>query len=428
MSDNSILNDVINYSSRNTVRFHMPGHGGKAVGAFFDPVLPYDVTELKDTDNLYNPSPDGGIAASFRKAKELFGTAGTVFSVGGATLALQASIAAVLRRSGTKKIVCDRRCHVSVINTLALSDAEPLWFFSDDIRSVQRLCEEKPAAVIVTSPDYYGEIYDLEALRAAVPDSIPLIADNSHGSHLAFYDGGRLHPYRQGADLVIDSLHKTLPSMTGTALLHHNHKFTEQELLAAMRLFASTSPSYILMSSICACLNYIDANRGKFNDLSEIIAEAKNRLRKMYYTINDRGDPFRICIHDMYAPQLYTHLARDNVVCEFADAQNVIIIPSLLSIRDDFDTLLESCKKFIPSPPAPEKKLTHIPRQALSPHKAVFSASERIKVIKAAGRIASGPVTPYPPGIPVIMPGEIIDEEVINNLTDNNIKYLDVIL
>ena len=81
----------------------MPGHGGKAVGAFFDPVLPYDVTELKDTDNLYNPSPDGGIASSFRNAKELFGTAGTVFSVGGATLALQASIAAVLRRSAPKK-------------------------------------------------------------------------------------------------------------------------------------------------------------------------------------------------------------------------------------------------------------------------------------------------------------------------------------
>ena len=167
MTNNSILNDVINYKNKNAVRFHMPGHAGKAVGAFFDCVLPYDITELADTDNLYNPNENGGVLASIEKAKRLFGTYNTLFSVAGATLALQTAITAVMRRSSSKKIISDRCCHRSVVNAFALTGAEPLWFFAGDNDTVRHLCfEHKPAAVIITSPDYYGEMTDIAALRA----------------------------------------------------------------------------------------------------------------------------------------------------------------------------------------------------------------------------------------------------------------------
>lgn len=431
MTNKSILNDVINYKNRDTVRFHMPGHSGRAIGAFFDCVLPYDITELRGTDNLYNPDENGGVTASFEKAKGLFGTYNTLFSVAGATLALQTAITAVIRRSGSRKIVCDRRCHISVVNAFALTGAEPLWFFSGDNDTVMRLCSENtPAAVIVTSPDYYGEMTDIAALRAAVPVDIPLIADNSHGCHLAFYKDGFLHPYKQGANIVVDSLHKTLPSMTGTALLHSDKSFTEKELLSAMRLFASTSPSYVLMSSICACLDYTDNNRGKFTQLYNYVTAAKKALRELYYTIADYklADPFRICIRDANALWLYTHLADNGVVCEFADAENVIIIPSLLNTGDDFETLLRLCQKYIPSPPTYGKKITHIPVRAMSPRDAVFSRSERINVSDSVGRVAACPVYPYPPGIPVIMPGETVDGEVTDILIKNKIKYIDVII
>ena len=317
-----------------------------------------------------------------------------------------------------------------MINALALTGAEPLWFFTGDNDTVRHLCAEYvPAAVIVTSPDYYGEIADIAALRAAVPERIPLIADNSHGSHLAFYEDGRLHPYRQGANLVVDSLHKTLPSMTGTALLHSDKTFTGTELLSAMKLFASTSPSYVLMSSVCACLDYIDGNRIKFSELYRMVTEAKKALCGLGYTVAGYAleDPFRICIRDANARKLYGYLAGKGVVCEFADDENVILIPSLLSTEEDFKTLLRLCRKYIPFPPPSRQKFTHIPGRAILPRDAVFSPSEHIYRSEAAGRIAACPVTPYPPGIPVIMPGEIVDGEVIGMLKKSKIDYIDVI-
>lgn len=431
MTNKSILNDVINYKNKDNIRFHMPGHAGKAIGAFFDSILPYDITELENTGNLYEPDKDSGVSASFETAKKLFGTSATIFSVSGATLALQTAITAVIRRSDSRIIVCDRRCHRSVINAFALTGTEPIWFFHGNNNIVHQLCEEyKPAAVIVTSPDYYGEMTDITALRAVIPGDIPLITDNSHGSHLAFYKDGFLHPYKQGSNLVVDSLHKTLPSMTGTALLHSDDTFNTAELLTAMKLFASSSPSYILMSSICACLDYTAKNREKFNVLYNNIVGVKKSLRNMYYRIAEyiTEDPFRICIQDANAQKLYTYLADNGLVCEFADAENVILIPSLLNTDDDFNILLEMCKKFIPSPPLYRCKTTHIPIRAMSPRDAVFSPSERIHISKCIGRVAACPITPYPPGIPVIMPGEIADSEVAEILNKNKINYIDVII
>lgn len=430
MTDKSIISDVIDYKNKNFIRFHMPGHAGKGIGAFFDSVLPYDVTELECTGNLYCPEAGSGMGASFETAQKLYGTSVTIFSVSGATLALQTAITAAVRRSDSRRIICDRNCHRSVVNAFALTGIEPIWFFSENNDRIRMLCDNfKPAAVVVTSPDYYGKMTDIGALRAAIPLSIPLITDNSHGSHLAFYHGGLLHPYSSGSNLVVDSLHKTLPSMTGTALLHSDKTFTADELLSSMKLFASSSPSYLLMSSVCACVDYASKNIHKFDDLYKNVAEAKKALKNMNYQIAEfvLEDPFRLCIRDANAVKLYKHLADNGLMCEFADKDNVVLIPSLLSSDDDFMFLLKACACFNPSPPVYESHKKHIPARAMMPREAVFLSSERIHRLKCLNRIASCPITPFPPGIPIIMPGEIIDTVIADILKNHKIDYIDVI-
>jgi arginine decarboxylase len=373
-----------------------------------------------------------GISGAFEKAAALFGSSVTVFSVAGATLALQTAVAAVIRRSASRVIVCDRRCHSSVINALALTGVDAVWFYGGDNDMVSRLCAEyNPAAVIITSPDYYGEMTDIAVLRSAVPGDIPLITDNSHGSHLAFYGDGLLHPYNQGSNLVVDSLHKTLPSMTGTALLHSDISFNTRELLSAMKLFASTSPSYILMSSICACLDYISRNHGEFDLLHDRVSDVKDSLGNMGFSIAKYNiqDPFRICIRDTNALKLYRYLAENGLVCEFADTRNLILIPSLLHTQNDFDVLIRLCEKFQPSAPSDKPDFNkRIPIRAMSLREAVFSPSEYLPVEECAGRISASPVTPYPPGIPVIMPGEMVDSEIIEILHNHNITHMDIII
>ncbi len=430
MTEKSILNDVINYKSQDNIRFHMPGHAGRAIGAFFDSVLPYDITELDDTGNLYEPEESSGVYASFESAKKLFGTSSTIFSVSGATLALQTAVAAVIRRSNSHKIICDRQCHCSVVHAFALTGADPVWFFKGNNNTVRRLCNEyNPAAVIITSPDYYGEMADIRELRSAIPREIPLITDNSHGSHLAFFREGHLHPFKQGSNLVIDSIHKTLPSMTGTALLHSDNTFCTDELLSAMKLFASSSPSYILMSSICCCLDFADKNRVKFDELYNNIINIKNKLNNIFYSIAKykSEDPFRICIRDARARELYAYLSGNGLKGEFADSENLILIPSLLNTDDDFHYLIKLCENFIPTTPINTSTKPHIPVKAMTPRDAVFLPSEKIYISECIGRIAAAPVTSYPPGIPIIMPGEISDNEVFELSVKNNISHMYVI-
>lgn len=408
----------------------MPGHAGKGIGAFFDSVLPYDVTELECTGNLYCPETGSGISASLETAQKLYGTSVTLFSVSGATLALQTAITAAVRRSDSRKIICDRNCHRSVVNAFALTGIEPVWFFNEKNDRIRLLCENiKPAAVVVTSPDYYGKMTDIGELRAAIPESIPLITDNSHGSHLAFHNGGLLHPYNAGSNLVVDSLHKTLPSMTGTALLHSDKTFAADELLSAMKLFASSSPSYLLMSSVCACIDYASKNIHKFDDLYKNVADAKKALKNMNYRIAefDLEDPFRLCIRDSNAVKLYEYLADNGLMCEFADSDHVVLIPSILSSDDDFMFLLKLCACFNPSAPAFEPQKKHIPARAMMPRDAVFLSSERIHHSKCLNRIASCPISPFPPGIPIIMPGEMIDTIIMDILKNHKIDYIDVI-
>lgn len=425
----SVTHALINYASQAAARFHMPGHKGRGDPSLpFYSALPFDVTELDATDNLYAPADDGVFRTELDFLRELYGTAATLVTAGGATSAVCAAFACCTRHAPGLPVLCDRKAHLSVINALALLGMDPVWFDAGTVTCgnvgdlLNIFSNTKFSAVFTTSPDYYGQARDIHAL-AALADSlgVPLIVDNSHGSHLFFYGEGQLHPLKQGASLVIDSIHKTLPALTGAALLHAadtRFSFTEDELRSALRLFVSTSPSYPISSSACACLREM-AERGAdlHNKLLEMVSHARKSLALFGYTVEPSYDPFRLCISDANAQALYNFLAERGIVCEFCDGRTVVLLTSVRNIDKDFALLVEACRYFTPTPPRPEKPYVfRVPQRAMSPREAILCRQENIQLTDARGRIAAAPAAPYPPGIPVIVPGEVYDDEVIKTL------------
>lgn len=426
MDDKSILNSVIFYKNNKTARFHMPGHKGRAPDGcdFLAPVYPFDITELDCTDNLYDPAPDGPVERSERLASELFHTSHTVFSAGGATAAIFAAI--ILCCCGVKqpRVLCDRRAHRSVINALAVCGASPVWFDphkqSDFGAVITRATSNGDiSAVFITSPDYYGCMCDVAAI-ADISHTLgaPLICDNSHGSHLAFIDGGKNHPYRLGAQLCIDSIHKTLPALTGAALLHFTDSFDPDDVRRAMSRCASTSPSYIIAASADAALRYMKAHgEAECERIACLRGETQKKLSALGYrtAIFEYCDPQRLCIRDKNARALYAHLESRGVVGEFCDSEDVVLILSVMNDDSDFERLLSAVKDFIPTPAPglPDYYPAKLPQTAISIRDAVFARSRVIPVSECEGQICAESVAPYPPGVPIIVPGERYDADII---------------
>jgi arginine/lysine/ornithine decarboxylase len=287
MYNTPLYNAVAQYAAKDTARFHMPGHKGRFCRNFLEPVLPFDLTEIDETDNLYISGGVIGEAESL--AAKAFGAAHTAFSAGGATLALQAAM--YLASQTGQKMLIDRNCHKSVIHACALLDIEPVWIYPEinsefnipcgmhaaDFEKAAK-CNPDAKSLLITSPNYYGSLAELKEICNLAKDmGIITIIDNSHGSHLAFYQSGELHPIRMGGDLVIDSLHKTLPVLTGGAMLLSGGRFNRQDLLGAMSLFGSTSPSYLIMASIDYARGYMESEGNKvLQELDRLCCEFRN--------------------------------------------------------------------------------------------------------------------------------------------------------
>ena len=423
--DNPIFRACQAYVSASPVRMHMPGHKGRP--DFMPPEISLDLTELKETGSATEYGDDV-FSAAFTEASKLYGTSATVYSAAGSTLALQAAIKLA---AGMKPVfACFRSIHRSAVNAMALLGIDPVWIYSPD---------EIPhdAAVIVTSPDYYGRMADIASLSALTHERNGiLIVDGAHGAHLWFYGGGYLHPLKKGADFVAESLHKTLPALTGSALLHAAKKdVTADDCLSAMRLFCSTSPSYLINLSSEACLYRMSRSGDAL--LSGLLRRTEDFISGAeplgYHFL--RGcdtDPFRITIRTKDGRRLGKELSERGVVCEFSDSGSVVLIPSVSSTEEDFRRLTDACLDLteLSSPPQSED-LSGIcdipaPEKAMTLREAVLSPHETVRTAESAGRICCEAATPYPPGVPVVMPGEIISTEAAEILSRSGIDSVRV--
>ncbi len=441
-----IIDFVQRYKDSSPLRFHMPGHKGKI---HLGPEL-WDITEIAGADELYHPT--GIIRASEENAARLFGAGRTVYSTEGSSLCIRAMVYLALlnaRAQGRKPIIlAGRNAHKTFLSACALLDADVRWLYPKDGNSLiscaidgetleKALSEakENPAAVYITTPDYLGNLVDVKALAAVCHrHGVPLLVDNAHGAYLKFLPQD-IHPLTLGADLCCDSAHKTLPVLTGGAYLHISKTapslFTENAD-RAMALFASTSPSYLILQSLDACNAYLgNGYREWLSALIEKLNELKEQIKKHGYSLIG-NESLKLTLapksYGYTGDELHDLLRVHNMECEFSD-------PDFLTLMFTPDTtdealhhlqsvLLDVPRKAAISVQAPP--LPH-PERILSIRDAMLFPGMEIAIEEAEGRIFADAHVGCPPCIPIIAAGERIDQNAVRCFRYYSIKTCQVI-
>ncbi len=445
-----IYNYLRKYAKENINIFHMPGHklSRGIPQSLATDILKLDVTEIGGTDNLHYP--EGIIKEAQELAATAFGADSTFFLVNGSTCGIQASLMSVCTRG--QKIIIGRDSHKSVVSGLIMSGAEPVFIYPEYNRkfginegitaqSIEKaLCiHPDAAAVLITRPNYYGICSDIEAIVKVVHShGKPLIVDEAHGAHLAFSPILPPSANRYKADIVIQSAHKTLPAVTQGAYMHINGSLIDIEKIRFnLAMLQTSSPSYIIMTYLDIARELMQTEgKEKLSHLIDEINTFKNRIAQIhgyevlegkYLGINTIQDATRLVLnisglgiggYDAEAV-LRTELS---VQVEMADYENLVLITTTADDRSTFERLYESLWKLaqIPFDSGWERQAEKIRSfagiqkavgvlPALSPYEAYAAQKEQKELKACSGRICAGVVTPYPPGIPVLYPGEIID-------------------
>ena len=421
----------------------MPAHKGQALLGCES----LDITEIQGADVLY--SANGIIDESENNATKLFGTAHTFYSTEGSTLSIKAMLALIKKISPKDSyILAARNVHKAFIYACALLDMDVEWIFSDSsehfcdctvepnrLRNILKSAKKLPCAIYITSPSYLGKIQDIAGISAVCKEfGVYLLVDNAHGAYLAFKEPS-MHPIALGADICCDSAHKTLPTLTGGAYLHVSKNFlpyNKEETRAMLSLFASTSPSYLIMQSLDLTNAYLaDGFCEKLSDTEKRVSELKAELSSMGF-ICEGDESLKIVITNKKSKcsceQIATHLRAYKIEPEYAERDALVLMLSTENTDIDFERIKTAFKTFsrkaafeYQEPPISK------PKKAISIREALFSKSEKIATADSKGRICATPSVSCPPAVTPIVSGEIIDESTIEVLSYYGIYEIDVI-
>ncbi|WIF95928.1 aminotransferase class I/II-fold pyridoxal phosphate-dependent enzyme [Caminicella sporogenes] len=452
MDNPIILNNLIKLSKKDMVSFHVPGHkNGKIFEKYYrnfvNNISKLDTTEIYGNDNLHFPK--GMIKEAQEKAAKFYGAYNTFFLINGTTCGIYAMIMAATN-SGDK-IIVTRDCHRSVINAIILGGLVPVYvmpqidnerFLSMGVtpHSIERALKENPdaKAVVITYPNYYGICSDIKKIANIVHKyNKLLLVDEAHGAHLKLHYKLPMSSLELGADIVVQSTHKTLPSFTQSSLLHVKSKRIDLDKLKFMlSLNQSSSPSYILMTSLDMAIT-IAMKEGQFlmdkliDNINEFVNMINNLdgidvlskdikgsygaydldITKITISMRDIG------IDGVTAEEILRK--KYNIQVEMADMFNILAVSSIANEKNDFERLSKAIKNIHSNKKITRKKI-ELPEynfksyeMKIIPREAVYMEKESIPFTESKGKISGEYIIPYPPGIPLICPGEIITEEVI---------------
>lgn len=415
------------YTAENKLRLHMPGHKGAE--------FPHDITEINGADSLFDSDETGGIIAqSEETAAKIFGAAKTLYSCGGSTLAIQTGLA-LLKARGVKTIAASRYSHKSLVSACALLGINIKWLYPKEYLSADVTYDAESLrgadALFVTNIDYYGGTWRF------VKPNIPVLIDNAHGAYLKFVDKREfgtkyLHPMELGFPLMsAESAHKTLPVLTGGAYLHFAQGADASRAKELMAMFGSSSPSYMVLESLDKFNGYIA------NDFT-VVNRACGSVKALKYRLSRQGvpliesDPLRITIDarewGLTGWDYAESLRASGVECEMADANRVVLLFSSATTTEDCERA-EMGVLFAPhGAPLPKAVYPVIKPTADMPvHEAIFKPQRMVAVENAGGEVCAGLRAPCPPGVPLVMPGEIIDHYVVDALRLYGVKQVAVI-
>lgn len=483
--ENLLLEKLKNYSASDMYPFHMPGHKRNIKKICFPDPISIDITEIDGFDNLHHP--EGILKESMEWASKVYGSDKTYYLVNGSSCGIMSAVCACVKRGG--KILVSRNCHKSVFFGIMLNEMKKIDIYPQIVettgitggilsKNVENILKNDAdiEAVLIVSPTYDGVVSDVRSIAEVVHKyGIPLIVDEAHGAHFSFY-----HKYYDvfpasaldcGADLVIQSLHKTLPSMTQTSVLHAKKGLINfAKLEKYLQMFQSSSPSYVLMASIENCIYQMSTNGerwikefyNKVVDLRSSLSQLKN-IRILDKSICDQEDIYdldiskmvvsvrgcsnRIYITDEYGKEaescneknvadgmwLAEILRRDyQIEVEMAGADYVLLILTCFDSEEGFNRLKDAFIKIDQLLYSDEQNASIVDYiwqendKIMELDEASNEQLESIMLSQSAGRISGEFVYLYPPGIPIIMPGEMISDAAVRKIEEYKSKHFPV--
>lgn len=450
------------YSDSDYYGFHMPGH--KRNGRFLEelPGCRIDITEIDGFDDLHHAQ--GILREAQERAAHLFGAGETHFLINGSTVGILSGILGVTNRGD--RILVARNCHKSVYHAICMNELDPVYLYPGfnkklqlnmeiSVQDVRKALEEDSQirAVVIVSPTYDGVVSDVQAIaQAAHEKGVPLIVDEAHGAHFGF------HPYFPensnafGADVVIHSVHKTLPALTQTALLHMNGSLVNRRRIKDyLHMLQSSSPSYLLMAGMDSCIYMLETGRKEmFSSYTALLRETRQRLeslKRLRMICTERFDNSKLIISvkntDMNGKELYDLLLkRYHLQMEMAAGTYVLamtsvgdtpeglnrLIRALFEVDGELDDRMKEKQTGRGGPISGREEGSLFPtlagrarlpevcrifeaKRMLDEPEGTYGKKIRAAQEKSAGGIALEYAYLYPPGIPLIVPGELITEE-----------------
>lgn len=486
-----LLERLTEYAGSDAYPFHMPGHKRREIpdgipGGFPDP-YGIDITEIDGFDNLHHA--EGILKDAMDEAAAIYGADRSWYLVNGSTCGILSAVFATTENGG--KILTARNCHKAVYHAIYLNRLEAEYLYPEEItefginggiraEDVRKALEKdamrcagnsgdvrgkntKIQAVLITSPTYEGVVSDIRAIADAAHEyGIPLIVDEAHGAHLEYADQCHSFPksaLEYGADIVIQSLHKTLPCFTQTAILHVKGKFVDQDRVSRyLSMFQTSSPSYLFMAGMERCIRYMDGDGRngmvRYEERLEHFMERMEGLQVLevldreicgkYRTVAG-WDPSKIVVstmraEDFHGEELAETLRRKyHLEMEMTAPEYVIAMTSLMDTEEGFERLgtalleidgaLRHCvepeqqkekgeskeKERCETPEVTESKVLHPVRRMLI-CEAMNGDTERTALQDTVGKVSAEFVYLYPPGIPIIAPGEVFTDAIVEKI------------
>lgn len=479
-----ILSGLTAYNTEGCYPWHMPGHKRRLNTIFPDIVenpFSIDVTEVGDLDEFHDPH--GIISEAMNRAAEVYGSHKSYYLVNGSTCGIMAALSAVCR-PGDKLIVA-RNCHKSVYNAIRLLQLRPIYIMPEwneklgmfggvSPEQVRKMVKQYTDAkcVMLVSPTYEGVVSDVEKIAKIVHKAgVPLIVDEAHGAHFEFmsnvnetisttnYKNIPNPAIRLGADIVIESLHKTLPAMTQCAILHEKSNIVDTERLEEyLSIYQSTSPSYVFLATTEACIEKMNYERdGLFIIYKELLSEYRKRFAqlshihlveksdfkkqsacgyddgKLVFSVKDCGYERDGEIIAMTGTRLGTILQEEyGQMMEMAAGNYVIAMTSVADSKEAFESLYLAMESIDAQLTDVEQSADTILYKTLPEHKMNIAEAREHKRVDipfedAIGKISGSYIYVYPPGIPIVTPGEVLSLDVMQEIkaamdSDLNIK------
>lgn len=456
----NLYEKLTEYKDRDYYPMHMPGH--KRNLSLLSMVNPYsiDITEIEDFDNLHHAT--GILLEGMEKCATLYGSDHTDYLIGGSTAGILTAISASTRKND--KILVARNSHKSVYHAIYLNELDPVYLYPEVLpefginggirpQAVEEMLIKYPdiKLVVITSPTYEGIVSDIcRIANVAHQYGIPVMVDEAHGAHFGFHKGFPPNSVSLGADLVIHSIHKTLPAFTQTALIHTNGNLVNyEEIKRYLSIYQTSSPSYILMAGMEQCIGLLKEKR---EELFEIFHK---RLEDFYLRMEGLEnlnilnpvkarqmgcfdfDPSKIIVSTqnkrVTGKFLYDQLLNSyHIQMEMAAGDFVLGMTSIADTEDGFkrlgDALLEMDanlkKRQWQQVTGENPVLPNPPKKVLLCHEVYEKTREVVPLTESAGRISAEYIYLYPPGIPLLVPGERISSELLAKLHEYQDKGL----